>query len=627
MALRVVLTDHAWPDLEIERSMLEAAGLDLVAGPATAGSATEIEALVEAHDPAAIMTCWAPVSTAAVRAPSALQIVARLGVGLDNIAVAEASARNAWVTNVPDYCVEEVSDHAMAMLLAHFRGIVTMDRETKSLRWNPEQARLERFRDLTIGIIGFGRIGQATARKLAAFGCRIIVVDSATLASTPGVEQVTLADLQERANAIVLHVPLLEATRAMIDDGFIAACRQRPFLVNVSRGGLVANDALLRGLDSGALSGAALDVIDGEPSPPPEILAHPAVIATPHIAFLSAASLVELRRRACEDVVRVLGGQAPLHACNRPAGVSVGTPPSFDRGVASEISVVHSPQGAYVLKRALPKLRVAAEWRSDPARSAVEAAALRAIAGIIGQDAVPKVLWEDATRHEFAMELVPPRLRNWKQDLLAGRIDPATPSRVGHLLGRLHAGSAKDPDIARQFADTRFFEELRLKPYFGRVAELNPDLAPAIATTIRGMAERRQALVHGDFSPKNILADGSDVVLLDCEVAHWGDPRFDLAFCLSHLALKALRRTGHAATLTAASLDLLNAYRQSGPAIVDADLMRILGCLMLARLEGDSPVDYRGDLDLPATKRMAVHLILDPVARTDIRIPIPELSA
>ena len=324
MTQRVVLTDHAWPDVEIERVTLEAAGLELVAGPATAGSAAEIEALIKIHDPAAIMTCWAPVSAATVRSPSALKIVARLGVGLDNIAIDEASARGAWVTNVPDYCVEEVSDHAVAMLLAHFRGVVAMNRETKSLRWNSEQARLERFRDLTIGIIGFGRIGQATARKLAAFGCRIVVLDSARLAYTPEVTQVTLAELQERADAIVLHVPLLETTRAMINDGFITACSRRPFLVNVSRGGLVDNDALLRGLDTGALSGAALDVIDGEPSPPAEILSHPAVIATPHIAFLSTASLVELRSRACEEVVRVLGGQAPLHACNRPTGVSVG---------------------------------------------------------------------------------------------------------------------------------------------------------------------------------------------------------------------------------------------------------------------------------------------------------------
>ena len=627
MARRVVLTDYAWPDTAIERGVIEAAGLELVVGPAVAGPAEEVEALVKAHDPMAIMTCWAPVSAAAVQAPTDLRIVARLGVGLDNIAVVAASARGAWVTNVPDYCVEEVSDHALALLMAHFRGVAALDRDTKALRWDPAGARLERFRDLVVGIVGFGRIGQATARKLAAFGCTVLAVDSAPGPARPGVEQVSMAALQERADAIVLHVPLLDGTRGMLDDGFIAGCRRRPLLVNVSRGGLVDNAALLRGLASGALRGAALDVIEGEPAPPPDILAHPAVIATPHVAFLSTASLVELRRRAAEEVVRVLGGQAPHHPCNRPDGAAAPAPATFDRGVASDIRVVDGPEGPYVLKRALPRLRVAAEWLSDPARSLVEAAALKAMAGIIGQDAVPRVLWADPGRHEFAMELVSPRLRNWKQDLMSGRIDPATASRAGQLLGQLHAGSARSPELREQFQDTRFFEQLRIKPYFTRVAERNPDLAADIEAVVAGMANRRGALVHGDFSPKNILADGADVVLLDCEVAHWGDPRFDLAFCLTHLTLKSLRRAAPVADLAVAGMALLRAYSEAGPAIIDAALSQILGCLLLARLEGDSPVDYLSDLDAAATKRMAVHLLRDPTARASVGIPVLETFA
>ncbi len=627
MARRVVLTDYAWPDTAIERGVIEAAGLEFVAGPAVAGTAADVAALVATHDPAAVMTCWAPVSAAAVQAPSDLRIVARLGVGLDNIATDAASARGAWVTNVPDYCVEEVSDHALALLLAHFRGVAALDRDTKALRWDPANARLERFRDLVVGLVGFGRIGQATARKLAAFGCTVLAVDSAPVPARPGVEQVSLAALQERADAIVLHVPLLDGTRGMVDDGFIAGCRRRPLLVNVSRGGLVDNAALLRGLASGALRGAALDVIDGEPSPSPEILAHPAVIATPHVAFLSAASLVELRRRAAEEVVRVLDGQAPLHPCNRPNGAATAVPATFDRGVASDIQVVDGPDGPYVLKRALPRLRVAAEWLSDPARSMVEASALKAMAGIIGQDAVPRVLWVDPGRHEFAMALVPPRLRNWKQDLMSGRIDPATASRAGQLLGQLHAGSARRPELREQFRDTRFFEELRIRPYFARVAERNPDLAVDIEAVVAGMAERRTALVHGDFSPKNILADGADIVLLDCEVAHWGDPRFDLAFCLTHLTLKSLRRAAPVAPLAGAGAALLCGYCETGPAIIDAALVQILGCLLLARLEGDSPVDYLADLDVVATKRLAMRLLHDPASRDPAGAPVLEILA
>ena len=628
MAPRVVLTDRAWPDVAVEQAVFDAAGLELVAGPAAAGSAAEIEALIATNDPVAIMTCWAPVSAAAIRAAPRLRIIGRLGVGLDNIAVDEASARGAWVTNVPDYCVDEVSDHAVAMLLAHFRGIARLDRETKSLRWSPEGARLSRLRELTIGIVGFGRIGQATARKLAAFGCRIIVVENSRRAVRSGVEPVILAALQERADAIVLHVPLLDTTRGMVNDAFIAGCRHQPFLVNVSRGGLVDNDALLRGLGSGRLSGAALDVIEGEPSPPAEILSHPAVIATPHVAFLSDVSLIELRRRASEEVVRVLDGQSPLHPRNRPAGAGTPNPAGFDRGVASEIRIMEGPGGPFVVKRALPRLKVSAEWLSDPSRSLTEVAALETMATIIGRDAVPKVLWTDPLRHEFAMQLIPPRLRNWKHDLLTGRVDLRTAARAGQLLGQLHTRSAERDEIRQHFADRRFFEELRIVPYFQRIADRNPDLAPHIDIVVRGLAARRQALVHGDFSPKNILADGSDVVLLDCEVAHWGDPRFDVAFCMTHLALKALRRNAaSAAALTAASLRFLGSYRQSGPAILDGDLIRILGCLMLARLEGDSPVDYLEDLDVPATKRVAVHLINDPSASQEIGIPILETSS
>ena len=210
---------------------------------------------------------------------------------------------------------------------------------------------------------------------------------------------------------------------------------------------------------------------------------------------------------------------------------------------------------------------------------------------------------------------------------MSGRIDPATASRAGQLLGQLHAGSARRPEMREQFHDTRFFEELRVRPYFTRVAERNPDLAFEIEAVVAGMAERRTALVHGDFSPKNILADGADVVLLDCEVAHWGDPRFDLAFCLTHLALKSLRRAAPVAALATAGTALLYAYRAAGPAIIDVALMQIFACLLLARLEGDSPVDYLSDLDVAATKRLAVHLLRDPTARASVGIPALETLA
>jgi D-3-phosphoglycerate dehydrogenase len=324
--MKILLTDHPWPDVEIEREICERAGYELIAGPIEVQPREAIEAFVAEHQPNAIMCCWAPVSATAINAPRDLRVVARLGVGLDNIAIPAATARGAWVTNVPDYCVEEVSDHVIAMLLAHWRGIVDFDRRVKQGEWNPASARLIRTRNMTVGIVGFGRIGRMTAHKLAqGFGTRVLVTSPSVMREhvigteiAPGVIAATIELIQSEADAIVLHLPLTAANRRMIDDNFVAACKRKPVLINVSRGGLIDNDALIRALEQGRLSGAALDVVDGEPSPPRSLVDRDDVIVTPHIAFTSDASLEELRRRCTEDVVRVLRGEAPLHPCNEP---------------------------------------------------------------------------------------------------------------------------------------------------------------------------------------------------------------------------------------------------------------------------------------------------------------------
>jgi D-3-phosphoglycerate dehydrogenase / 2-oxoglutarate reductase len=311
----VVQTDYAWPDDSIERQVIEAAGHRLVSGPAVPASAEEIEALVRVHDPHAIMTCWAVVSAQAVRAPRDLRIVQRVGVGLDNIAVAAASERGAWVANVPDYCVGEVSSHAVALLLAWARGVTTFDREVKSGRWNPAGARLRRVSDLTVGIVGYGRIGRATAAALRGLGCAILTHSRSAPSDD---EAVDLYTLLRRSDVIILHAPLTPETHHLIDADRIAGMKPGAFLINVSRGPLVDNDALLDALRAGRLSGAALDVVEGEPSPPRDLVERADVIVTPHIAFSSDASLSELRRRAAEEVVRVLAGETPQNPCNHP---------------------------------------------------------------------------------------------------------------------------------------------------------------------------------------------------------------------------------------------------------------------------------------------------------------------
>lgn len=321
----VLLTDYAWPDDTVERSVIEGAGFALVAGPSEPAPAEVVEELAAEHRPAGILTCWAPVSAAAIEACPDLRIVARLGVGLDNIAVEAATGRGVWVTNVPDYCVEEVSDHAVGMVLAWTRGLAAFDREVRSGSWNPAGARLRRLATLTCGIVGYGRIGRATAGKLRAFGCRILVSDPSAVPGTPGIEPVTLDDLLRRSDVVILHAPLTERTRHLIGAGQLALMRPGGLLVNVSRGGLVDTGAVVAALDSGHLGGAALDVLESEPDVPAGLLTQPGALITPHVAFSSDASVTELRRRAAEEVVRVLTGEPPAHPCNRPQAVPAGT--------------------------------------------------------------------------------------------------------------------------------------------------------------------------------------------------------------------------------------------------------------------------------------------------------------
>jgi D-3-phosphoglycerate dehydrogenase / 2-oxoglutarate reductase len=313
----VFQTDRAWPDYDVERCVIEGAGHRLVTGPAVPVPPHEIEALVAEHDPQAIMTCWAEVSPVAIGTPADLRIVQRIGVGLDNIAVAAATARGAWVANVPDYCVGEVSDHAVTLLLDWARGVTACDREVKAGRWNPAGARLRRVADLAIGIIGLGRIGRSTAAKLRGFGCRILAASPSTV-SAQGVEQVPLDRLLEQSDAVILHAPLNRDTHHLMNRARLARMKRGAFLINVSRGPLVDNDALLAALESGHLAGAGLDVIEGEPEPPRALVERRDVVVTPHVAFSSEASLIELRRRSAEEVVRVLAGTRPLNPCNRP---------------------------------------------------------------------------------------------------------------------------------------------------------------------------------------------------------------------------------------------------------------------------------------------------------------------
>lgn len=312
----VLLTDHAWPDTEIERAVIEAAGHTLHA-PFAQATREQVEAITADLQPAAILTCWAPVSGVAIASTSALRVVGRMGVGLDNIDVAEATRRGIWVTNVPDYCVEEVSDHAIALMLGWVRGVVPLDRAVHAGRWDPSRARLARVATLTVGILGYGRIGRRTASKLAGLDVQVLALRPRTREAAAGAARlVDLDTLLAESDVLILHLPLTEQTQHIVDAAFLARVRRGAVLVNVSRGGLVDTDALIDALDRGQLAAAALDVLESEPHPPARLVARDDVILTPHVGFSSTTSVAELRRRASQEVVRVLAGETPLHACN-----------------------------------------------------------------------------------------------------------------------------------------------------------------------------------------------------------------------------------------------------------------------------------------------------------------------
>ncbi|MCF8710059.1 phosphotransferase family protein [Rhizorhapis sp. SPR117] len=299
----------------------------------------------------------------------------------------------------------------------------------------------------------------------------------------------------------------------------------------------------------------------------------------------------------------------------------------LEGGVASDVRVVDTPDGPLVIKKALAKLKVAADWFSDPARAMIEVAAIEAFGSVGGKETVPEIVWVRPDENCFAMRFVDPRLSNWKSDLMGGKVDLATAARVGEILGQFHSRSAQQSELAEEFRDLQFFRELRVDPFFEYVAANKPEYSSRIRQIAEEMLGRRQALVHGDYSPKNILADGKDVVVLDFEVTHWGDPRFDVAYCLTHLMLKSALSDGHPAQLGAAIRAFLDAYRINGLSVLDAGLANITGCLLLARLFGKSPADYLVRLDTEAIEAKAIELFaFEKAPQTSDFFMIPELQ-
>lgn len=282
------------------------------------------EAVIQTAGVADAILAWgaAPLTRRVIEQLTHCLIIARYGVGVDSVDLAAATEHGILVTNVPDYCVEEVAVHALLLLLACNKKLTRFHSALKQGRWDhSELYGIGRLQEQTLGLIGLGRIGRALARQAQAVGLKIIYfdpfIDPATLAM-PEASPVELETLLRQSDYISLHLPLTPETRHLIGEPQLRAMKSSAFLINTARGPIVDEAALIRALAGGWIAGAALDVFEKEPPQPDNpLLEMDNVIITPHIADYSEASRAEVRRKAAMEVVRVLRGEWPVNLINQ----------------------------------------------------------------------------------------------------------------------------------------------------------------------------------------------------------------------------------------------------------------------------------------------------------------------
>ncbi|HEX4384693.1 MAG TPA: phosphotransferase [Myxococcales bacterium] len=288
-------------------------------------------------------------------------------------------------------------------------------------------------------------------------------------------------------------------------------------------------------------------------------------------------------------------------------------------GISSLIVRADTSRGTCCIKQALAQLRVAAEWKAPVERNLAEARYLKLASGV-SPGAVPRLIAEDPEGAAFAMELFDERVYpNWKAQLRDGVIRPAVASGVARLMVSIHRATAGDAKVARDFANDDWFRALRLDPYFGAAAAMHPDCAPVLERLIEVTASTKRALVHGDASPKNVLAGPDGPVLLDAECAWFGDPAFDLSFALTHLLLKCIWKpafsAGYLDCFDSLSRDYLRSVNWEPATDLEARAALCVAGLLLARIDGKSPVEYLTDEgDRARVRAFARKFLLQPAA-------------
>jgi D-3-phosphoglycerate dehydrogenase len=310
--MKVVITDYNLADLEIEEGFCKAAGYELKA----LRTATEAERCDLVRDADAVITQFAPVNAAVIGAMQKNRVIVRYGIGVDNVDLKAAAAKGIPVCNVPDYCIDEVADHALAMILDLTRKITANALKVKGGSWGLAVPLTSMFalKSMTVGVVGFGRIGREVAQRLTAFKCKVLVYDPPVAAATiraAGCEPAALDAIIRQSDLITLHCPSTEQTKQMINAQSIATMKDGVMLVNSSRGTLVKTDDLVAALKSGKISAAALDVTD--PEPPDlqgELVKLDNVIINSHIASCSSQAVRKLRESVVNTVGIALRGEA-----------------------------------------------------------------------------------------------------------------------------------------------------------------------------------------------------------------------------------------------------------------------------------------------------------------------------
>jgi len=318
MKPKVVIAYTGFGDIELEKKILSQIDAEVIHSE-NLRSPEALEAVKEAD---AVMVTLERVTAEIINSMKRCRLISRAGTGLDTIDIPTATERGIWVTYVPDYSIDEVSAHAIALILSLARGIPFLSQSTRSGVWNSAAwGPIYRLKDQTLGILGLGRIGQATAEKGRGLGLQVIAYDpfgSQEVADALGVRLVDLDTVARESDYISLHSPLIDSTRHIINADFLSKMKPSAYIVNAARGPLIDEEALLAAVRSGQIAGAGLDVLAIEPiDPNSPLLKEDRILITPHAAWYSEQAKLDMRTRATEEVVRILSGQPPRAPANK----------------------------------------------------------------------------------------------------------------------------------------------------------------------------------------------------------------------------------------------------------------------------------------------------------------------